>query len=76
MIEAELGLHRSGGEVAFDKIKARVSAIMIRGQTVSYELVWWEGTSRKCEWVNEFEVGGSEEPNPLMIGFYSVPPKV
>lgn len=37
-------------------IQAQILAACIRGSTVIYEAIWWDGRTRKKEWVEECEI--------------------
>ena len=39
------------------------------GQRVTYEGAWWDGNSRKSEWLEQFEVTRREESSAMKIGF-------
>lgn len=47
---------------------ATVSGISIRQTGVTYECVWWDGGSRKQEWVHSFEIRSASECDKK-IGF-------
>lgn len=54
-----------------DPIIGIVSAITYRGCKVTYEIVWWDGSARKVEWLGEFEVRSSSKKD-FNIGFNTV----
>ena len=36
---------------------AIISRVMLLGhQYVDYEVIWWDGSTRHCEWLHSFEV--------------------
>lgn len=50
-------------------ITGTVTGIMLRAG-VTYEVVWWDGRTRRCEWLAECEIKpGSEDSTKLRIGF-------
>jgi hypothetical protein len=53
-----------------DPIAAMVTAVTIRaaGQVV-YEVVWWDGRSRHCEWVQPCEITTDGPARMMTIGF-------
>jgi hypothetical protein len=36
---------------------------------VRYEVAWWEGVTRRCEWLEAFEVEAGEKSERSVIGF-------
>lgn len=52
-----------------DDIPAKVSAISIRDKRVLYEVTWWDGRTRKVEWLEEFEVKQTCDTPRSAIGF-------
>jgi len=52
--------------------KAQVTGATIReGGKVSYEVVWWSGTTRNCVWVEACEVvADAPDARPVAIGFF------
>lgn len=58
--------------LANNSINGVITAITIRGTTVSYECNWWSGRERKSEWLQEIEFEVSLQPT-LEIGFKHVP---
>jgi len=55
-----------------DDVPAKVTRICIRDNgNVSYELSWWDGRTRKSEWLEAFEVTTDSERGSLQIGFLS-----
>ena len=58
-----------GGE-GDEPIKAIVTGVLVRGDLVQYEVVWWNGRARSCEWVNACEVVSADAtPAKRAIGF-------
>lgn len=54
-----------------DDIQARITAVCLRGlagTSVTYECVWWDGRSRRSEWLTESEIK-SQENTIVGIGF-------
>jgi hypothetical protein len=66
----ELTVYEIGSDVAVNKglIDAKVSAILIRGDHVKYEIVFWDGSSRKTEWVEPNEIWG-KATSKMRIGY-------
>lgn len=60
-----------GEEVTLhDDIKATVVGVMLhQGPRIEYEVAWWSGKSRHCEWVDSFEIQVSDNANGCTIGF-------
>ena len=55
-----------------DPIVATVLALSVRGiePLIQYECVWWEGKTRKSEWLSEGEVTPEgKKPLTMRIGF-------
>ena len=55
-------LHAPGADVAIGPDGAtvgRVLAVTVRGasRAVSYDVVWWDGATRRTEWLQDHEVG-------------------
>lgn len=54
------------------EIVARVEEILISGRgEVKYKVVWWDGNTRKAEWVPDHEITSALElhKTSLKIGF-------
>ena len=52
-----------------EEFLAMVVAVSIRGEgRVSYECVWWDGKTRRCEWLETCEVH-SRDTTRQRIGF-------
>jgi len=51
-------------------IEAVVSAITIRDRNVSYEVTWWDGRTRKSEWIDRSEVRMPEGQRLVPLGFH------
>lgn len=70
-------IHRVGSfvrlETGGEPQKALVTGVTIReGDKLTYEVVWWSGTTRTCVWVEACEVDASESGmRPQTIGFIS-----
>lgn len=52
-----------------DDIPAKVSAVSIRDKRILYEVTWWDGRTRKVEWLEEFEVKQTCATPRSAIGF-------
>lgn len=53
----ELSIYRHGAEVLVDgNIPARITAVEIRGDLVTYQCCWWDERQRRSEWVSAEEV--------------------
>jgi hypothetical protein len=50
-------------------IEASVIAVSIRRSSVQYEVVWWDGMSRKTDWVQAFEISKHDDSHNTKIGF-------
>jgi hypothetical protein len=55
-----------------DDVAATVSGVCVRAnEAVTYEVVYWSGSSRHCEWVQSFEVQGFRDTKDTnSIGFH------
>ena len=56
-------------KIAGGLIDAQVTAACIRSSRVTYECVWWDGNTRKCEWLDAVELSATEQTNIVKIGF-------
>ena len=57
MVRKSLSVYDVGSEVTFGPgLKGHVTRISILSSKVLYEIVWWDDKTRKCEWLEEFEV--------------------
>lgn len=53
----ELEIYRHGAEVLVDgNIPARITAVEIRGDLITYQCCWWDERQRRSEWVSAEEV--------------------
>ncbi len=52
-----------------------VTAISIRAYQNLYEVVWWDGKTRKCEWLQDVELKAVSGEPQLRIGFRQEPAK-
>lgn len=64
-----------GTEVRIGKLDAIINQVCVQGKelTVTYQIVWWDDMTRKCEWVADFEVFRHttiEPPPSLEMGFH------
>lgn len=50
-------------------IEATIVAITLMASGVRYQCVWWEGRTRKCEWVEGLEVASYPDTGRLRVGF-------
>jgi hypothetical protein len=47
-----------------------VAAVCVyAGDRVQYQVAWWDGVTRRCEWLEAFEVEASEKAERMGIGF-------
>ncbi len=52
-------------------IDAVVNQVSIEANNkIQYQVIWWEGNTRKIEWVSEFELNVSREIGITSVGFY------
>lgn len=60
-----------GCDVILNKgIEGKILQICIRETGTQYQVVWWCGSTRKCEWLESQEVEPtSNSPSQLKIGF-------
>ena len=64
-------VYRPGSEVDLGQgLKGTINqaAVAARGH-VRYEVVWWIGNDRKCEWLEEHEILSVPVADMLRIGF-------
>ena len=53
-----------------DDIPARITGIAIDEKCrITYQCVWWDGRTRKSEWLEQFEVTRTDETQDIAIGF-------
>lgn len=53
-----------------DDLTGTVTQVCIVGeQHVRYEVAWWDGNTRNCQWLESCEVSAAEERQPMRIGF-------
>jgi hypothetical protein len=49
-------------------VSARVTAVVIRENSIAYEIIWWSGEQRKLECVESWEVlPDSDKTNALRV---------
>lgn len=67
----ELVVYQPGSEVDLGQgLKGMVNQVIIAaGDHVRYEVAWWAGNDRKCEWLEQHEVMPSGTTGVLRIGF-------
>ena len=46
-----------------------IGAAIREGGPKSYEVVWWDGASRKCEWIDPIEIEQGSAERQTRIGF-------
>lgn len=65
-----LKIYRVGTKIKIGKnIEATINgAAIYGGNRVQYQVVYWDGNDRKCEWIEGFEVDGPYE-ELRQIGF-------
>lgn len=65
--------YATGQEVCFrGGVRGIVTAVLIRGLRVSYEVAWWDGRVRCCEYVESSEIIEDwTEDQSMRIGFRS-----
>ena len=55
-----------------DDIPARITGILIGENCgIQYQCAWWDGRTRNNEWLEQFEVTGTDEAQNMKIGFSS-----
>ena len=52
-------------------VSGTVCAVCIRGGRITYEVAWWSGATRSCEWVEEHEVTTCPRSKKQNIGFHT-----
>lgn len=52
-----------------ERIAAEVQAITIRGESVTYEVVWWSGRERKEAWIPAGQVNAVSDQPRMQVGF-------
>ena len=67
----EVLVYQPGSEVNLGKdLKGTVSQVSIAGQgLIRYEVVWWSGNERKCEWLEAHEIVATAGGSLVGIGF-------
>lgn len=53
-----------------DAIPAQITGCAIYGKRVQYQVAWWDGRVRRCEWLDETEISPEEGFESLAIGFH------
>jgi hypothetical protein len=51
------------------EIDGTVIQVCLHGESIQYQCSWWDGRSRRLEWLEEFEVSPSPDSKPVPIGF-------
>lgn len=63
-------VYHPGAEVLIGgSVPAVVTAVMIRAGHTSYEVAWWDGRTRKNEWLQSFELVPKSADQQVRIGF-------
>lgn len=52
-----------------DNIQGTVTAINIRGTSVTYEITWWNGMTRHCVFVESIEISVNKNELLTRMGF-------
>lgn len=52
-----------------EDVTGKITAICIRSDNVQYEVVWWSGRSRYCEWLEPCEITMVADTQTTAIGF-------
>lgn len=52
-----------------DHVEGRVTAVLIRGDHVQYEVRWWSGRDHKFAWLDASEVTPKVDARPMSVGF-------
>lgn len=53
-----------------DHIEATILAISIyEHNRVSYQVAWWDGNTRKSDWLEQHEVKSHKEQGTMRVGF-------
>lgn len=52
-----------------DDVVAKVLSVQIRGDLVTYEVVWWNGRERIERWIDASEVRPTRSATSRQIGF-------
>ena len=70
MNDVDIELIPAGTEVKVgDDIEAVVTAACIRDLDVTYECVWWDGRTRKSEWLPSWQIRVAQNTGALRVGF-------
>jgi hypothetical protein len=49
-------------------VKGVITAVCMRGTRITYEVTWWDGATRRAEWMDAIEVN-TESTSRQKIGF-------
>jgi predicted transcriptional regulator len=52
-----------------ENIEATITAVTLRDQNIFYEVVWWDGRIRRCEWLQRKELKVTGKGKTIKIGF-------
>jgi hypothetical protein len=52
-------------------VPGSVCGVSIRGERITYEVAWWSGATRHCEWLEEHEVTTCPRSKRQSIGFHN-----
>jgi len=50
-------------------VPATITAVCVRACGVTYEVAWWSGTGRQCQWVEAHEVTAKAGVPTTAVGF-------
>jgi hypothetical protein len=53
-------VHEPGDLVTLGRQQVKIIETLIKASDVEYRVVWWNETSRMCEWISSVEI--TEEP--------------
>jgi len=74
--EADLVVFALGSRVLVGDdapLEGTVTGVTIRGWSVSpavqYEVAWWDGNTRRAEWLHDYEVAAGRSSHRVRIGF-------
>jgi hypothetical protein len=62
---------KSGSEVMVGDIKMTVVSVNITGDQIGYNMVWYDGNTRNCAFINNFEITSFNTEDLRTIGFKS-----
>lgn len=50
-------------------VPGEITAVMIRGEGITYEVTWWAGRDCRTRWFERWEVESASGVAPRQIGF-------